>query len=92
VASFMSMPLAEPSYQANTTGARLAGEESEPEDVDQTPRQTSATTIARFLATGCLNGATADAGRREETDRLGESPPAMRGDRTAGRANLPAHV
>jgi hypothetical protein len=35
VASFVSMPLAEPSYQANTTGARLAGEESEPEDVDQ---------------------------------------------------------
>jgi hypothetical protein len=34
VASFVSMPLAEPSYQANTAGARLAGEESEPEDVD----------------------------------------------------------
>jgi hypothetical protein len=34
VASFVSMPLAEPSYQANNC-ARLAGEESEPEDLHE---------------------------------------------------------
>ena len=86
------MPLAEPSYQANTTGARLAGEESEPEDVDQVYTSPDLRDDNRpVLGEWVPKRGHADAGRGQETDRLGESPPAMRRDRRAGRANLPAH-